>query len=448
MKPNRIAFLIVLVYAALGVAFATRTPHWQAPDEPAHYNYIRQVASGTLLPVIEPGDWDNATLERLKAERFASDDLAQVLPSIQYEDHQPPLYYWVSAPVYALTGGDVVALRLVSVLWGAITAWMAYRISRRVFDEQAPVALAVMGVVAFLPQHLAINASINNDALANALIAVTLWLCLRYREDEDLHPIWFGLAIAFITLTKTTAYFMVAVVLLTLILRSRAVRNSASVRAWSGWLEASVIVAVVAFPFALFWFGRNVATYGGLDFLGLGAHDAVVVGQLRTADLVAQVGAEAYLMQALTTTYNSFWGQFGWMGVPMFGVFAPQDNVVYPAMLAFVLLASVGWLISRIRRAPLYAEAPADPTLWRDTRWILFAVVALALAQFAYYNSTFVQFQGRYLFGALVPFALFLGAGWVSALRPLRAGWGALAIVGAWAGLCAYLIWRVLPGAL
>lgn len=448
MKPNRIASLILLVYMALGVAFATRTPHWQAPDEPAHYNYIRQITQGTPLPVIQAGDWDNDTLERLKADRFTSDDLAQVLPSIQYEDHQPPLYYWVSAPVYALTGGDVVALRLMSVLWGAVTAWMAFRISWRVFDEQATVALAVMGVVAFLPQHLMINASINNDALANALIAVTLWLCLRYREDEDLHPLWFGLAIGFITLTKTTAYFMVAVVLLTLILRARAARRSARVRAWSGWLEASVVVALLALPFALFWFGRNIATYGGLDFLGLGAHDAVVVGQLRTADFVAQVGTQGYLTQALTTTFNSFWGQFGWMSAPMFGVFSPQDNVVYPFMLALVVLAGAGWLVSRLRHAPLYAEAPADPTLWRDTRWILFAVVVFALAQFAYYNSTFVQFQGRYLFGALVPFALFLGAGWVSALRPLRAEWGALAIVGAWASLCAYLIWRVLPGAL
>ncbi|MDI6834774.1 MAG: MarR family winged helix-turn-helix transcriptional regulator, partial [Rhizobiaceae bacterium] len=32
------------VYLALASLYAIRTPAWQAPDEPAHYNYIRQIA--------------------------------------------------------------------------------------------------------------------------------------------------------------------------------------------------------------------------------------------------------------------------------------------------------------------------------------------------------------------------------------------------------------------
>ena len=51
--------LLLLAYLALGVLFAARTPAWQTPDEPAHYNYVGQVAGGGL-PVIARGDWDQA----------------------------------------------------------------------------------------------------------------------------------------------------------------------------------------------------------------------------------------------------------------------------------------------------------------------------------------------------------------------------------------------------
>ena len=42
---QRIAFAIVLaVYLALAAQYAALTPDWQAPDEPAHYNVVRQIA--------------------------------------------------------------------------------------------------------------------------------------------------------------------------------------------------------------------------------------------------------------------------------------------------------------------------------------------------------------------------------------------------------------------
>src|SRR5690606_29574647 len=111
--------LIVLGYLIVGGLFAIRTPAWQAPDEPAHYNYVAQVASGGCCPLIEQGDWDSDYLETLKSARFAP-DLLDEIDSVQYEDHQPPLYYLLLSPVYNLTGGSLTALRLISVLIGKI----------------------------------------------------------------------------------------------------------------------------------------------------------------------------------------------------------------------------------------------------------------------------------------------------------------------------------------
>ena len=84
------ATFIVALGLALSSHYAIQTPAWQYPDEPAHYNYALNLASSGQLVEIEAGDWDQERLEWLKANRFpAGEDLGW----IQYENHQPPLYY-------------------------------------------------------------------------------------------------------------------------------------------------------------------------------------------------------------------------------------------------------------------------------------------------------------------------------------------------------------------
>ena len=51
--------LILLGYFFAGALYAIYTPPWQAPDEPAHFNYIRQVAEDGCCPRIENGDWQS-----------------------------------------------------------------------------------------------------------------------------------------------------------------------------------------------------------------------------------------------------------------------------------------------------------------------------------------------------------------------------------------------------
>ena len=58
--------LALVAYGVLAAGYATLTPIWQNPDEPAHYNYIAFVADTGGLPELKPGDWDSALLERLK----------------------------------------------------------------------------------------------------------------------------------------------------------------------------------------------------------------------------------------------------------------------------------------------------------------------------------------------------------------------------------------------
>ncbi|NLG27679.1 MAG: hypothetical protein GX557_07185, partial [Chloroflexi bacterium] len=113
--------LILLLYLVLATLYALVTPAWQAPDEPAHFNYVKFVAERGSLPELRPGDYPAEYLERIKAARFPAD---MSIDPIRYESHQPPLYYLLASLVYRL--GDALVplpvyltLRLFSVLLGA-----------------------------------------------------------------------------------------------------------------------------------------------------------------------------------------------------------------------------------------------------------------------------------------------------------------------------------------
>ncbi|MCC6189004.1 MAG: glycosyltransferase family 39 protein [Anaerolineales bacterium] len=416
-RSQRAALWAVLaVYFFLGALYAIHTPAWQAPDEPAHYNYIRHLVEQRALPVLQPGDYDEAYLNRLKAERFPPD-----LPvaSLRYEAWQPPLYYLLAAPVFALTGGDLLSVRLLTLLLGAGVVILTWHLARLLFPNALGLAPAAAGFAAFLPQHVAMLAAANNDALAEVWTAAGLWLCLQalLAPSSAARPArWrLGVVLGLGFLTKLSTYPLAGLMGVTLLLLAR--RERWAPRRLAG---AAAQVFVPAVLLGSLWWGRNLAVYGGLDCLGLQRHDEVVVGQLRTGDALAVWGTAGYIQRFLQTTFQSFWGQFGWMGVVM-------DRRVYWALLAFTLLVVTG-LVGAFARRRRTGLSPAQ----RDAAVLAVVAVLLALAVYLYYNLTFVQFQGRYLYPALPLLAVGTAIGlrgwaqWMSASAArLGRRWGA-----------------------
>src|SRR5436309_10386779 len=100
IKRIEIVILGVITLAYLGIAalYAIKTPAWQVPDEPAHYNYVAQVATNGCCPILQSGDWNNKYLNDIKDAKFSPEVVKGDLGTIQYEDHQPPLYYFLLAP--------------------------------------------------------------------------------------------------------------------------------------------------------------------------------------------------------------------------------------------------------------------------------------------------------------------------------------------------------------
>ena len=467
-EPAALA-LLILTYLLVGALYATQTPAWQVPDEPAHYNYIAQLAENGCCPVLAMGDYDQHYLSELTSARFAPAVTGR-LGAVQYEDHQPPLYYLLAWPVFALTGGDLTALRLFSVVIGAGVAAMAWATARALFPTRPWYALTTAAFVAFVPQHTAMLAGVNNDALAELWIGAALLACVLYRRggEDGLpqpHPAILGALAGLAGLTKTTGYFVVVIALAAVFLRwRRVIPSSASLAsrlrsvvpltpadlrpasplpheargpesahpqdisplptvgegaggegknragaALRPLLIAALWVILVAAAVNLPWWLRNAATYGGLDIAGLGRHDAVVVGQPRTADWIADNGLGGLLSRFVQFTFNSFWGQFGWMAAPMPGW-------IYAGLLAFTGAALAGLALALARNQRKQEEVtPAQ----RDGVLLLALTLAITAAQYLFYNVTFVQHQGRYLFPALIPISFVVALGLDGWIRPL-----------------------------
>lgn len=387
---RRLLFLIILTYTMLALAYAYLTPPWQNPDEPAHYNYAREIADRMRLPVLSPGDYDQQALEQLKVSKFSGNpDVSR----IRYESYQPPLYYVLGAGMIALTPGvdfDLYAMRLLSVALGALVIIVIFVIAREVVGEDPLVALGAAGLVAFIPQHMAIAAAANNDALGELLLALLALLAIRRMKGLAVRrfviagAVLFGLAL----LTKLSAY--VGVGLLAVgemghwwLIDQRRTRFP---------LLVGLGVAGGALLLSGWWFVRNALVYGNLDIMGLARHGQVVLGQPRT------VWSLAALQHLVVTTFQSFWGIFGWMGVLL-------DVRIYWLLALLALMAVVGLAVFFARTLGCFCP-------WQ--RWAL-AILALQLlfmvGVLVYYNLTFIQPQGRYLFPASAAIGVFLALG-------------------------------------
>lgn len=388
--------LILIVYLAVGTLYVMYTPIWQAPDEPAHYNYVRSLAEGQGIPVMQGGDYDQSYLERLTSEGFPPN-----LPvdDLEYEDHQPPLYYMLGTMVYLIFGPSVRWLRLFSLVLGGVSVTMIFLILREFWPSQPGLTWFGGGVVAFIPQYIAVTASVNNDVLVFALLWLWLWLALRYLRGQ-ISPWTLGGLAGALLLTKTTGYGVLLLAPLIVYLRYR--RGGMSLK----WAAQQILALLLpALLLGGIWWVRNAIVYGWPDILGLMRHNEVVAGQPETSGFIAQQGFLPFLMRAFWTTFRSFWGQFGWMGVVL-------DARIYQGLAIFSGLTVYGALL-RLYEA---LDQGMDPRQ-RDALVVLVASALITVAMFVGYNLTFVQHQGRYLFPALPLFALAVALGWERLMR-------------------------------
>lgn len=400
---QKILSVIIILYVLMAALYAINTPKWQAPDEPAHFNYIRTIAETGSLPVLQRGDYDQDYLEKIKAAKFPP---SLSIDSVRYESYQPPLYYLIATPIYMLTrafGLDaaVIALRLLGAALGAALVYAAYRSVRAMFPDDHLLALGTAGAIATIPQFIAISASISNDTAATLVLALIFWIAVKRAKSQvsdkrfwTLGGLLFGAAL----LTKTTAYVPGAALLAGA--EAARLRLGMSKITLSG-LRYLFYVFLMAVALFVPWLTHGALIYGITDPLGIARHDSVVVGQPTTAEMISRYGFNHIAFDYFAVTFKSFWGQFGWMGV----LINDRLYVVLMVLTGAAAFGAILWAIRIIRHRELITE----PQHWLVG--LLLVLLLTAFADYVAYNFKFFQLQGRYLFPALIAIAFFLVAG-------------------------------------
>jgi hypothetical protein len=295
-------------------------------------------------------------------------------------------------------------------------------------------------------------AGVNNDSLSELLIAIGLWLILRAnRQGGGLDDQILGYVIGLAFVTKSQAYVLAPVAGLMLLLawrrNNQLPREAANNKLHSLFARLIAIFLPALLIGSLMWW-RNITVYGWPDFMAAIRHDQVVASQPRTSQWVAEFGTAEVTRRFFQTTFQSFWGQFGWMGVVM-------DSRVYLALMIYSAGLVTGVVIRGWKLEIGDWRLNSNLQSLISNLYLLTLSGLLTLGLYLYYNLSYVQHQGRYLFPALIPIGLAaaLGlSGWgrvVSRLTRRNMGWavGAVALI-AMATLDVFALYRFIVPAL
>ena len=408
--------IILAAFVLLASAYAYVTPTLEAPDEIHHYDYIRSLVKTGRPPVLEAGG----------GRGFG---------------HHAPLYYaygalvsfWVGEndleewpardnPFFGYRFGDVgrdnknlylhpdddafgrsdtwLGIRVVrwaSVILGAITVWVVYRVGREVFPDRPEMALGSAGLAAFIPEFLFISGAVNDDNGATLWGALALWAMMRIlrKGPTPRRCVGLGLALGLGWLSKLTVVSLVLTAGLTLLVVCR--------RSWRDILRWGLIVFGVAALLIVPWLVRQTVLYG--DPTGT-AREMTEWGLRERPVTPANLVPDLYWLR------TSFWGRLGYNQIPLSGwIYTLLDIVSLFALLGLARLA-----IRRLLSSPLSSPFSPLPSQFAIlTASVLLTLGPMVVRRFLRPMPNF----GRYLFPVLPAIAVLFFAG-LAAWPPRR----------------------------
>jgi hypothetical protein len=440
-KASKVLLAILTVFVLLATAYSVQVPIFEASDEYLHYPFVEHLSRTWSLPVqpLEPG---------------AAGPWRQ-------EGSQPPLYYLLAAGLtawidtsdveevrqlnpQAVTGayredrqnvnlvvhdparesfpwkGTVLAVhlaRFLSVLLGAWSVYLGWRLARELFPEPSWLADATAAVHAFTPMFIFITASVNNDALVIPLAILALLLMVRILKSDVPRPrvaLILGAVMGMAVLTKEGALGLLPLALATSLWSSWHVegRPRTLTRRWIR--RFTFDVGSWALPLLLiggWWYWRNYRLYG--DILGLNAFLAAA-GERPYPPSVRQLWSERSSFMA------AYWGNFGGLNVLM-------PSLVYHLLNGIALVAGLGLVVRLVRW--LRDEHSLWPFHWQTrtaARALAWAWPAALLVSVVRWTRMTMASQGRLVFPGLPIWSLGLLLGllaWIPQKHPqLRRG--------------------------
>jgi len=425
LRQYRWLICIIIAYILLGFTYSVVTPLAETPDESEHYRYLQYIAETGSLPVLMSEYEQNVTLEA----------------------HQPPLLYLTGAfltgwlglneadipqenscfsflpddpgrqnaffhtrsewPPQTGVARSFFVMRWLSLLMGAVTVLLAYRLGRQAYPADERLALAAAAVLAFNPQFILMTGSLNNDVPTLMFGAAVVTVSITAVSQPS--PFRFALLGSVIGLGILTKFALLAFWPLALLAAAWPALSFVTKRMGLDWFDAQSVSngrwAAMALNIGLaaglpvliagWWYWRNYRLYGDplMWEVTLAAKGAVIArqGSLTLADV----------WQFVWLHFESYWLWFGWLNIK-----AP--SWVYGLLALMVITAVIG-LIRLLWKRHLAVNGLA-------LGFCGLAVLLIYLSLLNYIQTiNWTGYQGRLAFAAAAPIAVLLALGLWSA---------------------------------
>ncbi len=391
--PNKILLVILMsAFLILSLGASILTPTFEAPDENAHFYYIRYL-------------WHNRTLPVLTKDVAALGDP-------RYQSYQPPGYYLVALAFAAFSPNElsqpfnlsinpyfsqeinainsdnknrylhspddqfpfsnlpraVHVARLASVILAALNAIALFYLARAIFKDDYH-ELLFLALTLFVPGYVFISGVLNTDnsvALAGTLIILLSW---RLISEPDSRRDWITLAFVFgyTTISKITTLSLAPVVAFTALIALNRTANRRS-------LIVNIALLIIIWLTLTSWmFVRNFTLYGD------------PTGVKRIYEVTGEYGIFSLdlLLSSLPWIWQTFIGRLATQNFPM-------PEVTYLFFNTIVFAGTLGWLW-HLRHAE------------KILNWGVIVIAIISLSAAVFYNAAVNTSgaQGRYLYPVL-----------------------------------------------
>ena len=301
----------------------------------------------------------------------------------------------------------VVSARLVSTISMTLSIYFVIKIADKLFKDKEKYKYLFISIIAFQPITAFLASYINNDS--TAMLATTmiiyLWILGLESNWKTKYCVLLGLAIGFCALTYYNAYgYILCSVIICLI---STVSNKVKVK---DIMQKAIIVSLVAFAVAGWWFVRNAIIYDG-DILGTrtqneyGDKYAMENYKPSTRKTPQNRGESLWHMlyddKWIKIVIRSFVGIFGYHSIIM-------SNKIYYLYFLIWLIGGIGCIL-KFKELFFYKREEKNKYLLNYI-FVIALIIPIVLSIIYSYTSDF-QPQGRYIMGIIVPFTYFVVTG-------------------------------------
>jgi 4-amino-4-deoxy-L-arabinose transferase-like glycosyltransferase len=409
-RYQRASVILLIVFVLDALIYSIVTPIWEAPDEPAHFEYAAYLRQNLTLPVQKVGGMDMAhhpplyyvlaAIATLPADLNDPAGAFNINPNFIWQGRggmESNVSFHSTADTFPYTG---IALavhlgRWLSIAMAALTVTLIIAISWQLFPSRPAIGLLAGALTAFNPQFLFISASMMNDNLLILGATGTVWQSLRAAKNphQDRQWLYLGLWVSVAVLAKLNGFvfgFIAGLALIACAFRHR----SAKIALRGGVVMGSVVVLLTGW-----WFLRNMMLYQ--DPLGMSMYYVRRAGMLRTTPMQWND-----LLDMFNTQLRSFFGVFGWMTIGMPNWFYEASHILLIISIIGILTALVTGKVKTLTRYQFFAML-----------FLATAMIVDELVMIVDVNRTGAsQYQGRYLFPIIGPLMILVAYGLLNLL--------------------------------